>query len=237
MVQRRARPSYGVAVSIYAVSDIHGCYNKYLALIGALRPEDTLYVLGDVIDRGRGGAAILSDMAGRKNVFPLIGNHESLALPMLKAIRDGSPYRASKAYRIWLGIGGGATERAFVKLSKEEQSRITEYVSLFSVYERITVNGRSFHLSHTLPPFDPARPLHDCPHLEFIWGEADYGACYGEGTLFVTGHRPTALIDPAYSGRILKRGGHIAIDCGAAFADAGGRLGCLRLDDLEEIYY
>ena len=38
----------------YAVSDIHGCYDKYRELLRAiqLHPDDTLYVLGDVIDRG-----------------------------------------------------------------------------------------------------------------------------------------------------------------------------------------
>jgi len=38
----------------YAVSDIHGCYDKYRELLRVIRfcPKDTLYVLGDVIDRG-----------------------------------------------------------------------------------------------------------------------------------------------------------------------------------------
>lgn len=39
---------------IYVVSDIHGCYDKYQELLKKLNlgPDDTLYVLGDVIDRG-----------------------------------------------------------------------------------------------------------------------------------------------------------------------------------------
>ena len=34
----------------YAVSDIHGCYDKYIRLLRRidLKPSDTLYVLGDV---------------------------------------------------------------------------------------------------------------------------------------------------------------------------------------------
>ncbi|NCE64642.1 hypothetical protein D1159_08595 [Pseudoflavonifractor sp. 524-17] len=41
----------------YAVSDIHGCYEKYRELLKAISfgKNDTLYVLGDVIDRGPGG--------------------------------------------------------------------------------------------------------------------------------------------------------------------------------------
>lgn len=41
---------------IYAVSDLHGCLGKYRKLLDALPlgDADTLYVLGDVIDRGAG---------------------------------------------------------------------------------------------------------------------------------------------------------------------------------------
>ena len=54
----------------YAVSDIHGCYDKYRELLRVIRfcPEDTLYVLGDVIDRGPDGFKILLDMAQRRSV-------------------------------------------------------------------------------------------------------------------------------------------------------------------------
>ena len=38
----------------YAASDIHGCYDKYVQLLRRidLKASDTLYVLGDMIDRG-----------------------------------------------------------------------------------------------------------------------------------------------------------------------------------------
>lgn len=54
----------------YAVSDIHGCYDKYIKLLHRinLRPTDTLYVLGDVIDRGPDGLKILLDMALHPNI-------------------------------------------------------------------------------------------------------------------------------------------------------------------------
>ena len=60
---------------IYAVSDIHGCYSQYKEVLEKIRfsDEDTLYVLGDVLDRGPDGFQVLADMAGRYNVIPLIG--------------------------------------------------------------------------------------------------------------------------------------------------------------------
>ena len=39
---------------IYVMSDIHGCYEKYRQMLDLIRfcEEDTLYILGDVVDRG-----------------------------------------------------------------------------------------------------------------------------------------------------------------------------------------
>ena len=46
---------------IYAMSDLHGCYEKYIQMVEMIRfkSEDTLYVLGDVVDRGEDGVKIL----------------------------------------------------------------------------------------------------------------------------------------------------------------------------------
>lgn len=49
---------------IYAASDIHGRWEKYCALLERLSHEDpdyTLYLLGDSIDRAKGGCRILLD--------------------------------------------------------------------------------------------------------------------------------------------------------------------------------
>ena len=64
----------------YVVSDIHGCYDKYRELLRViqLQPDDTLYVLGDVIDRGPDGFKILLDMAQRPNVVGLLGDRKSV---------------------------------------------------------------------------------------------------------------------------------------------------------------
>ena len=49
---------------IYAISDIHGCFAQYQAMLREISfsSRDTLYVLGDVIDRGPDGIRILQDM-------------------------------------------------------------------------------------------------------------------------------------------------------------------------------
>ena len=60
------------------MSDIHGCFDKYQAMLREIgfSSRDTLYVLGDVIDRGPDGIKILQDMNRRPNVVPILGTHE-----------------------------------------------------------------------------------------------------------------------------------------------------------------
>ena len=51
---------------IYAVSDLHGCYDKYRKLLERLTSDDSLYILGDIVDRGSEGMKILLDLINRK---------------------------------------------------------------------------------------------------------------------------------------------------------------------------
>ena len=222
----------------YVMSDLHGCYDKYVQMLEKIQfgEGDTLYILGDVIDRGEGGIAILQDMMERKNVIPIIGNHESLALSSLKHIRDGVPEAVllqTKAYCMWMLSDGEPTAAAFRALPKEAQTALIDYIEGFSIYKEITVGGRRFHLSHTLPDYHPGQDIHNKSFLEFIWGEPDHTQSYGDNARFITGHTPTHLIDPAFFGKIWQGCGHIALDCAAAW---GGSLGCLCLDTLEEFY-
>ena len=48
---------------------------------------DTLYFLGDAVDRGPDGVKILLDMMARKNVVPLLGNHEDTFYVMINSLR------------------------------------------------------------------------------------------------------------------------------------------------------
>ena len=70
----------------YILSDIHGnkeAFDTMLSLID-LQPEDHLYILGDVIDRGTHGIELLQLIRKMKNCTLLMGNHEYM---MLNAFR------------------------------------------------------------------------------------------------------------------------------------------------------
>ena len=138
---------------IYACSDIHGHYDQYVAMLSrlSLRPDDTLYILGDVIDRGVDGVKILQDMMARPNVVPILGNHEftaALCLPwLMEEITDQSLTRLSAtrlaALQEWLVNGGEPTLRALRGLTGEERQEILEYLREMELYAQVDAGGRS----------------------------------------------------------------------------------------------
>ncbi len=70
----------------YAISDLHGCYKSWLALLREIQfaDEDQIYVLGDIVDRGPEPMLLLQDMMVRTNVYPIVGNHDFAAFLSLK---------------------------------------------------------------------------------------------------------------------------------------------------------
>lgn len=64
------------------------CIQKVYRYVGKIefQAEDELYVIGDVVDRGEQPMEILLDMMTRANVYPLLGNHDLIALELLPKV-------------------------------------------------------------------------------------------------------------------------------------------------------
>ena len=223
----------------YVLSDIHGCYEKYRKLLEQMRfgGADTLYVLGDVVDRGEEGIRTLRDLMGRKNAVVLRGNHDDTALKLLYLLRQDAgnydPKQVQELFASWFSDGGEPTYREYLALAETEQNEVLTFLNKLPVAREFAVDGQWLWLSHTLPRkrrfFDSA-PLRT---VDLISGAPDYDEVYDPERIFVTGHTPTELIDPAFQGRIWKGNNHIAIDCGAVF---GNPLGGMCLETGEEFY-
>lgn len=225
---------------IYAVSDLHGCYKKFLGMLELIgfSDRDTMYVLGDVVDRGKDGIKLLLDLMERKNVIVLRGNHDHSAYLMLKhfgmSVDSYDTESLLEAFRLWVSDGGYATYKEFKKLKSADRRKVISFLMSLPFYREITVNGRSFFLSHTMPEKEKMDSFEDCRMNDFLLGEIEYEKVYDSKRFFVTGHTPTGFIDREYTGKIWQKNNHIAVDCGAVF---GQPLGCVCLDNLEEFYY
>jgi serine/threonine protein phosphatase 1 len=69
----------------YVMSDIHGNQARFEDVMRKinLQPEDTLYILGDVIDRFPDGIKMIRQFMKMPNVKMLLGNHEHMMLEAL----------------------------------------------------------------------------------------------------------------------------------------------------------
>lgn len=232
-------------MSTYVMSDIHGNYEDYKSLLEKVgfSDGDVLYVLGDVIDRGRRSIKILQDMMLRPNVIPLIGNHEYMGLQCLQFLmqditEDSIASINEETVRgllEWQNVGGQATMDEFHKLNREEKQDIVDYLEEFSLYEEVTVGGKQYVLVHAgLCNFSVDRPMEDYQLYELLFKAPEYFRVYYPDKYLVTGHLPTCAISenerPYF---IFKGNNHIAIDCGSG---CGGQLGMLCLDTGEEFY-
>ena len=225
----------------YVIADVHGCYDLYLKMLEKIgfSDNDTLYFLGDAIDRGPDGIKVLLDMMERKNVVPFWGNHEDMFYRVVSSI--GQELTLDERIDVegtmigWTEFNGGEpTWEAWCALSDDQQHALLAYLETFMLYEELEVNGRRFLLAHAgLGKYAEHKTPDDCTDEEMIWERMDYDKVYWPHVYLVTGHTPTGYIDPAYANRIIQKNNHIAIDCGAVF---GGTLGCICLETLEEFY-
>ena len=131
----------------YVLSDVHGhldCFESVLAQIN-LQPDDTLYVLGDVIDRGAHGIAILRKIMAMPNARMLLGNHEFMMLNALGEPYDGKRRNVSDSCELWYGNGGGITHIAWFCLPNEQKAEMLKEARAKAgeEYQRIVADARS----------------------------------------------------------------------------------------------
>ena len=110
---------------IYVLSDIHGNLRRFNSVMEQinLKQSDTLYILGDVIDRYPDGIKILQKIMKMQNAQMLLGNHEYM---MLEAI-GGSEINFS-ALELWYEGGGKCTHDYLKHIVKDKRLEIFDYL-------------------------------------------------------------------------------------------------------------
>lgn len=227
----------------YVMSDLHGAYDKYQTMLRRIQFQDTdtLYILGDVVDRGKQGIKILLDMMLYPNIVPLLGNHEYMAatcLPwLMEEISDTSIQHMDEeriaAMSDWIQNGGMATIAEFKALDVDERQLVLDYLMEFTLCEEVQIHNKRFLLAHAgFQNYAPTKPLAAYTLEELLWTRSEDTAVEDPDLFFIRGHTPTL----AMSGKaeIYHHHPHIHIDCGAIYPQ--GRLACLCLDTMEEFY-
>ncbi|MGL4453715.1 MAG: metallophosphoesterase family protein [Sarcina sp.] len=214
-------------MSKYIMSDLHGCYDKFLAMLKKINftEEDELYILGDIFDRGDKPLEVLEYIRSHKNITLLKGNHE-------KMFEDYYETRDN----LWFYNGGNTTYEELMQKDEDYMRSTYNYIKNLPVMQilkeekLILVHAGVYYPSFwvRLEMFVEMQEEDIC-----IWDRSNIGKNYQyEDYKVVCGHTPVQTINGGNS--IIRTDVAIYMDCGAVFE--GGRLACIRIEDMEEYY-
>ncbi len=206
---------------IFAVGDIHGCYDKLVELMERLpyRPgRDRLVFLGDYIDRGSDSAHVLDYLCRLRQENPdmiaLIGNHENLLMEYSRTSDPALlPYLRKMGLDATVSSYGqeGFNARPLSFLPQEHVDFLTTLLPYWESEEYIFVHAG----------MEPGTPLEETDlavlcEVRDAFIESNYD--FGKKVIF--GHTPFSLP--------LVTSTKICIDTGAAY---GNLLTAIQLPD------
>ena len=224
----------------YCCSDLHGCFDEFIALLEKINfsHNDTMYVLGDIIDRGPKPVELLKYIYEHDSIISLIGNHEEFLLDYIDKSFD------TRDTHLWDANNGKVTRLAIDALHKSDPLLCRDIIDDMKTWNSCLVL-KPFIVSHA---GYNARKLRQMPQTieslnlmterDFTWSREDFYNHKGiDDYITIFGHTPTRYIrstkNQELSDDIWVCGTYndkIGIDGAIAY---GGQLNCLNLDTLE----
>ena len=221
------------------MSDLHGEADRFHAMLKKIgfSEEDTLIILGDVIDRGPDGIALLLEIMDMPNVIVLLGNHEYMMLQYLNPSATGTEIRR------WNKNGNAPTLAAYLKQKAKVQQRIISYLRGLPTHLEMEINGKWFYLVHGFPGENVHDEVWHRPEIDTANPKPGYQVVIGH-TKVLSMIKPeeariryaVELEDKGEHLRILRTPGFVNIDCGCGYDMPIKALACLRLEDFQEFY-
>ena len=111
-------------MSTYVATDFHGMYSLWKQIKEYMKPDDTLYYLGDAIDRGPRGWEIFTELLDDPRVVFIKGNHEDI---MYNAYMARGPV-AAEWLKHWDKNGGAATRENMRNISFETRMKYIDQI-------------------------------------------------------------------------------------------------------------
>lgn len=217
----------------YIVSDIHGYYNEFMRLLRQIdfdKTKDYITILGDLIDRGPDSDKMIDwilDNYDGDHVDMILGNHEDR---YIKYFENRVTELAGKHIC--------RLDRLYDSLSEDTKVRFYKLCKSLKIVKHVFINKKRYLLVHAgvrwKRPCDTDRDFATQAREVFYLGKDV------RGYSVIFGHTP---IQKLYRNipdkkirniKITQLGRKYCIDCGVYLE--GGKLACLRLEDMKEIY-
>ncbi len=207
---------------IFAIGDIHGCSNTFRKLLFekiAIKKSDTIYCIGDYIDRGKDSKGVIDIILQLRTqhyrINTLKGNHEQM---MLDSTED------EEAFKLWMANGGDATLRSFDVESINELPPV--YLNFFK-RTKYFIETKEYIFVHAGLNFELPNPFEDKESMLWIRNfRVDKKKLNGK--LLIHGHTPV----PATFILTQKPEGAVNIDGGCVYTHSGlGNLFAINLTE------
>ena len=170
---------------LFAIGDIHGCSIALKALLAAINPQadDTIVVLGDVIDWGpdsRDCVQQLIDLSGRCQFVMVRGNHEEMLFAALESQTE---------LRGWLDFGGEETLKSYPYQGGDEFID-AEHVRFLKANARNYYETDAFIFIHA--SYDPNKPMAEQSNTTLQWEPVQpaWMRPHYSGKTVIAGHTP-----------------------------------------------
>ena len=208
------------------IGDVHGHYDGLMSLLKAisLTPEDQLYFVGDLIDRGAQSAQVVDYVRHQAHAC-VLGNHEQLLLNALAKERLNG-----QALHGWLYSGGQATLASY----HNNEDLLTQHLDWFRSLPLYLDLG-DIWLVHA--GLDPALQVSEQTVEECCWIRDLFHSDpnpYFSDKLIITGHTITFTFPDTAPGQLVSGPGWLDIDTGAYHPKSGWLTG---LDIDNELVY
>ena len=199
-------------MATYVFSDVHGHFGTLDRLLERVSPtsDDTIFMLGDMIDRGPDPMGVVKCCYNLPNTTVLMGNHEDL---MLSYYADPTDLTAQMNWEI---NGAGPTQSGLRSLPLEERVELARWLFTLPLYAQTEVGGRRYLLVHA--GIDPTRVEADGIEVwdeqalddvvgnqyrdDLMWIRDDFWSAptglvndRGEGPIVIARHTPTKYLD------------------------------------------
>lgn len=224
----------------YVLSDIHGESDRFHEMLKKINfsDNDTLYILGDVVDRGPDGVALLQEIMRTPNMVMILGNHEYMCL------QYHAPEATETDLRRWNRNGNEPTLAELAKLTEEEKAELFSFISSLPTHIDLTVEDKQFYLVHGLPGENVHDEVWFRPHRNTVVQIPDHQLIIGHSPVSCLGRSDEEELayvkEMAEAGKrftIVHTPEYIDIDCCCGYLDFKPRaLACMRLEDMEEFY-
>jgi serine/threonine protein phosphatase 1 len=180
---------------LIAIGDIHGCAAALKTLIEAIdpQPEDTIVVLGDVVDWGPDSKSCIQqliNLSTRCNFVLIRGNHEEMLFAALESRSE---------LRYWLNFGGEETLRSY-PYRGEDDFIDPAHVRFLKANCRDYYETDDFIFVHA--SYDPNKPMVEQSNTTLQWEFVEPATMrrHYSGKIVIAGHTPQT------SGEVLDLG-------------------------------